>query len=273
MKADIQKEYDEKHNKVQENKKVIVEQIENIGVSVNVNTVLGEEERIKLTSLRKTIARNMTKSMYTVPHALCMDEVDVTELVNYREKVKNLFVDDKDIKLTYLPFIIKAVILALKDNPKFNGELDEEKDEYIIKKYYNIGIAVDTQEGLVVPVIKNADNSGMLKLTEESIRLSQAAREKKLKLDEIRESTFTITNFGSLGLSTGMPIINYPEVAILGVGKIQQKPIVINNDIAIRWMLPLSLSIDHRVLDGGDAGRFIASFKKYISYPDRLILY
>lgn len=270
MKADIQKQYEAKDNKLEETR--VVEVKPNV-TNINEKVVLGEEERIRLTSLRKTIAKNMSKSMYTAPHALCMDEVDVTELVNYREKVKNLFVEELDIKITYLPFIIKSSILALQDNPKLNAQLDEENDEYIIKKYYNMGIAVDTEEGLVVPVIKDADKIGLLNLMKESLRLSEAAREKKLKLDEIRGSTFTITNFGSLGLSTGMPIINYPEVAILGVGKIQQKPVVINNDIVIRWILPLSLSIDHRVLDGGDAGRFIASFKKYISNPETLVLY
>ncbi|QUH20118.1 dihydrolipoamide acetyltransferase family protein [Alkaliphilus sp. B6464] len=273
MKADIQNEYNVQDNKLKDNENIIVDNKENISANVKENTIAGYEQRIKLTSLRRTIAKNMAKSMYTAPHALCMDEVDVTELVNYREKVKNLFIDDKDIKFTYLPFIIKAVTLALKDNPKFNAQLDEENDEYIIKKYYNIGIAVDTEDGLVVPIIRNADKIGMLELMEESIRLSKAARDKKLKLDEIKGSTFTITNFGSLGLSTGMPIINYPEVAILGVGKIEQKPVVIDGEIVIRWILPLALSIDHRVLDGGDAGRFIDSLKTYITNPDRLILY
>ncbi|ABR47459.1 catalytic domain of components of various dehydrogenase complexes [Alkaliphilus metalliredigens QYMF] len=231
-----------------------------------------KEERIKLSMLRKTIGKRMTESFYTAPHALCIDEVDVTDLVAYREEMKNHFVEEKEIKITYLPFMIKAVMLALKDYPRFNAQLDEENQMLILKKYYNIGIAVDTPEGLTVPVIKDVDQKGLMSLMEESVRLSQSAKDKSLKLNQLKGSTFTITNLGSLGVKSGMPIINYPEVAIIGIGQIEQKPVVVDNEVVIRWMMPLSLSFDHRVLDGGDVGRFLNQFKKYIKDIKGLLL-
>lgn len=235
-----------------------------------VSTQAGKQ--IKLSSLRKTIAKRMTQSLYTAPHTTMMQEIDVTELVSYRESVKGLFLEEKGISITLLPFIIKAVVNALRENPKFNGQLEEGEETYLIKDDVHIGIAVDTSDGLLVPVIRNAPGKGILQLMEEIQRLSSGARERSIQIEDLKGSTFTISNYGSLGATFGTPIINYPEVAILGIGAITQKPVLIDGEIAVRWMLPLSLSIDHRVLDGGDAGRFVQSFKQSIQSPNRLLL-
>ncbi|WP_459764832.1 dihydrolipoamide acetyltransferase family protein [Alkaliphilus crotonatoxidans] len=229
-------------------------------------------ERIKLSSLRRTISKKMTESFFTAPHTTVMEEIDVTELVEYRQSIKELFKEEKGLSITFLPFIIKATTLALAENPKFNGQLDEDGEHYLIKQMIDIGIAVDTEDGLLVPVIRDANHRGIVGLMEEIQRLGNGARERSLKIDELKGSSFTITNYGALGASFGTPIINYPEVAILGVGRIEKKPVVIDDQIVIRWILPLSLAIDHRVLDGGDAGRFIKSFKKYIQRPNILLL-
>ena len=268
MKADIQRAYDNyKDRSVTKEEPLLQEAPAPIAPEVNT-----QEERIKLSSLRRTIAKKMTESMYTIPHAVCYQDVDITNLVEYRESIKNIFLEEKGFSITYLPFIIKALVLTLKDYPKFNSQLSLDGEAMIIKKNLDIGIAVDTNDGLMVPVIKAADKKGILQLMEEAVRLSTGARNKSLKLEELKGSTFTITNFGSVGASFGAPIINYPEVAILGIGKIEQKPVVIKNEIAIRWILPLSLAFDHRIIDGGDAGRFTKAFEKYIQEPDALLL-
>ncbi len=266
MKADIQKAYDIRRGKEESYPSPVAD----VAPVAAVENKL--EERVKLSTLRRTIARRMTESMFTIPHTVCYQDIDVTELVEYREGIKHLFLEEKGFSITYLPFIIKALILTLKKYPNFNSQLSAEGDYLIVKRYYDIGIAVDTNEGLMVPVIKSADKRSILELMEETVRLSSGARSKALKLEELKGSTFSITNFGAVGASSGAPIINYPEVAILGIGKIQQKPVVIDNEITIRWMLPISLAFDHRVVDGGDAGRFLQAFEAYIKEPDALLL-
>ena len=272
MKADIQRSFEAKQSKdIKPN--VPKEAIKTTSeAAVAIPDEKGLEESIKLSSLRKTIARKMTESMYTIPHAVCYQDIDITNLVDYRESVKNIFKEEKGFSITYLPFIIKAIVLALKDYPRFNSQLSADGEALIVKKYYDVGIAVDTTDGLMVPVIRSADKRSILELMEESVRLSNGARGKSLKLEELKGSTFTITNFGAVGASFGAPIINYPEVAILGIGKIEQKAVVINNEIVIRWILPISLAFDHRVVDGGDAGRLLKAFEKYIKEPDALLL-
>ncbi|WP_026478028.1 dihydrolipoamide acetyltransferase family protein [Alkaliphilus transvaalensis] len=260
MKEDIQKTYENKKlSSVEPSKKEGDSTIEN-------------EEIVKLTTLRKTISKKMTESFFTIPHSVVMAEIDVSALVEYREAIKNKFLDDQGLKITYLPFVIKALVQSLKENPKFNSQLSEDGQHLILKNYYHVGMAVDTEDGLLVPVIKNADQKGILSLMKEIDRLGEGARERKIKIEELKGSTFTITNFGSLGASLGTPIINYPEVAILGLGKIEKKPVVMEDEIVIRWMLPISVAIDHRVLDGGDAGRFLKSFKGYMEDPHSLLL-
>ncbi|MCD4714658.1 MAG: 2-oxo acid dehydrogenase subunit E2, partial [Clostridiales bacterium] len=228
-------------------------------------------QRVPMTMLRKTIANNMTLSKFTIPHTAVMDEADVTELVAFRTKVKALAAE-KGVKLTYLAFFIKAVVNGLKAYPYLNASLDETSDEIVLKHFFNIGIAVDTPEGLMVPVIKNADKLSLFEIANAIEDLTIRARERALKLDELSGGSFTITNYGAVGASFGVPIIKYPEAGILGVGAIVKKPVVIDDEIVIRQILPLSLSFDHRIIDGADAGRFVMTVKELLMNPELLLL-
>lgn len=227
--------------------------------------------RVAMSQIRKSIAEHMTKSKFTIPHTAVMDEVDVESLVQYRNEVK-LLARQKDVKLTYMPFFIKAVVRALKEHPIMNASLDEEHSEIIMHQDIHIGIAVDTPYGLMVPVIKHADKLSLLELAKKIEDLSSRAQEKALTLDEIHGSTFTLTNYGAFGSSFGVPVINYPEAAILGIGMIDKKPVVEEDEIVIRHRLPLSMSFDHRIIDGGDAGRFMITLKSLLVNPDLLLL-
>jgi pyruvate dehydrogenase E2 component (dihydrolipoamide acetyltransferase) len=233
--------------------------------------VTGDVERVKMSKLRKTIAKNMVLSKSTIPHTTTMDEYDVSKLVAFRKANKQL-AEAQGVKLTYLPFIIKAMALVLKEFPLFNASLDSETDEIVLKKFYNIGIAVDTDEGLIVPVIKNADQLSIFQIAKELETISTAARNRSLTLDQITNGTFSITNYGAGGSSYGVPVIKHPEVAIIGVGMITKKPVVVDDEIVIREVMPVSLSIDHRVIDGGDAGRFLTRLKAYLNDPMLLLL-
>lgn len=233
--------------------------------------VYGEVERVPISRIRKTISDNMVLSKSVIPHTSVMDDFDVTELVKLRTKQKEM-ARDRAISLTYMPFIIKALTIALKEFPVFNSSFDDIKDEIIYKKYYNIGIATDTPEGLMVPVLKDTNNKGILEIAKELEAIVERARNKTIGIEELYGGTFTITNYGALGSSYGVPVIRYPEVAILGIGKIDKKPVVINDEIVIRHMMPISLSIDHRIIDGGDAGRFLLRLKELLSNPMLLLL-
>jgi pyruvate dehydrogenase E2 component (dihydrolipoamide acetyltransferase) len=213
----------------------------------------------------------MVKSKSTAAQVTHVDEVDMTEIVQLREKAK-ASAERRGVKLTYLPFIIKALIPALKQYPYLNASLDDEKEEIILRRYYNIGIATDTDQGLVVPVIKDAEHKSITQLAAEIATLSDKARAGQLTLNEIQGSTFTITSVGSIGGMFATPIINYPEVAILGVHKISKRPVVKDNEIMIRDTTYLSLSFDHRVLDGAMAARFVNTIKQYLEDPKLLLL-
>jgi pyruvate dehydrogenase E2 component (dihydrolipoamide acetyltransferase) len=230
-----------------------------------------DEERIPIKGIRKTIGERMVKSLFTAPHVVSMDEADVTELVDLREKKKKL-AEEKGVKLTYLAFILKAATVALKQHPYLNASLDAQKNEIVLKRYYNIGIAVDTPEGLMVPVIKNADRKSIMEIAKESERLAEEARTRKIKLPDLKGNTFTITNIGSIGGIFSTPIINPPDVAILGVHRIRDMPVVINDEVKIRKILPLVLSFDHRVLDGAQAARFMNTLIEHLKDPDLLLL-
>ncbi|MEX2104654.1 MAG: dihydrolipoamide acetyltransferase family protein, partial [Bacilli bacterium] len=207
------------------------------------------EERIPLRGLRKIISEAMSKSVYTAPHVTVMDEVDVTKLVQFRTRAK-VSAQEAGIKLTYLPFIVKAIISGLKKFPTLNASLDDVNKEIVLKKNYHIGIATATEDGLIVPVVKNADRKSMYFIASEISDLATRARDRKASVDELKGSTFTITNIGSAGGMFFTPVINYPEVAILGVGRISEKPWVINGELAIASVMSLSLSFDHRLIDG-----------------------
>lgn len=234
--------------------------------------MFGYVERVPLKGVRKAIARHMVESIFTAPHVTHMDEADVTRLHNHREREKRI-AEAKGIKLTYLPFVIKACIAALKKHPRFNSTLDDEHEEIVLKKYYNIGVAVDTENGLMVPAVKGADQKNIFSLAREIIELAEKARSRELDLADFRGGTFTITNIGSLGGIFATPIINYPEVAILAVGRITERLVVDKErKIHVRKILPLSLAFDHRVVDGADAAEFMNTIKERLEDPDLLMM-
>jgi len=228
-------------------------------------------ERIPLTKIRKTIAEKMTQSRFTIPHTTAMDELDVTELYEFRKRYKDSL-REEEINLTFMPFIIKATIAVLKKMPEFNSTLDEENDELILKKFYHIGIATDTERGLMVPVIRDADRLSIIELAKIVDEISSKAKNNQIELKDLKGSSFTITNYGSIGGYYGIPIINYPESAILGVGRIVQKPIIKNDEIVKAWVLPLSLSYDHRIIDGASGARFLNMMKEILENPEMLLL-
>jgi pyruvate dehydrogenase E2 component (dihydrolipoamide acetyltransferase) len=231
----------------------------------------GYIERIPLRGVRRSIAKAMVRSKFTAPHVTAMDEADVTALWKIREKEKKA-AEKKGIKLTILPFIIKAVIAGLTEHPSLNATLDEENEEIILKKYFNIGLATDTPEGLMVPVVKNAKEKSIFELAQEMAQLAQKARKRTIDLADLKGGTFTITNFGTVRGMYGTPIINYPEVAILGVGRIQDMPVVRDRKVVVRKMIPLSLSFDHRVVDGAEAARFLNTVIARLEDPDLILL-
>jgi pyruvate/2-oxoglutarate dehydrogenase complex dihydrolipoamide acyltransferase (E2) component len=230
-----------------------------------------QEERIPLRGIRRKIAEQMVRSKYTAPDFLYADEADFNELVAWRKELSEL-VKPQGVKLTYLPFLIKALISALKAYPTLNASLDESTQELVLKKVYHMGIAAASPQGLLVPVIQHADQLSILDLAREIERLSGAVREGKAKPEELKGSTFTITNIGVIGGLISAPIINYPEVAILGFNKIYQKPVVWQGEIVARWVCTLSLSVDHRVVDGADAAYFLRHMIQLLENPKRLLL-
>ncbi|QBS38319.1 2-oxo acid dehydrogenase subunit E2 [Thermaerobacter sp. FW80] len=232
----------------------------------------GGEQRVPLRGLRKRIAEKMVQSMYTAPHVTHVEEVDVTELVELRRTALPL-AEERGIKLTYLPFIAKAVVAALQQFPIFNASLDDERQEIVLKGYYHIGVATATDEGLIVPVVRDVDRKSIFQIAREIAALTEAARARRIALDDVRGSTFTITNVGALGGGVwSTPIINYPEVAILGVHKFRETPVVRDGQIVVRTITYLALSFDHRVADGADAVRFVNRIKAYLEQPSLLFL-
>ena len=231
----------------------------------------GPIERLALRGLRRTIARNLMASQRATVSVTGMDEADITELWELREREKKAL-QARGIHLTFLPFLIKAVQHSLAEHPRLNASVDEEREEIILKKYYNMGIAVDTPEGLMVPVIKDISKKTVLELAEEIQELSKKAHERKITLEELKGSTFTITNYGHFGGTFATPVINYPDVAILGSGRISEKPWVKDGQIVIRKILPLSLTFDHRVTDGVDASLFLSKVMAYLEDPALLFI-
>lgn len=233
----------------------------------------GEKEtRIPLKGIRKVIAQNMRKSVDHAAHFSHMDEVDAQNLVAARSKLKDI-AKEKGIQLSYLPFLVKALCCALKDYPMLNASLDEEAQEIVVKNYYNIGIAVATKdEDLVVPVIANADQKGLLEIAQEIRELADKAQSNKLTPQDLSGGTFTITSLGVLAGTYATPIINYPQVGILGFYAIQDRPVVRNSQVVIRKMANLSVSIDHRVVDGALAAKFTKALIQYLETPESMLL-
>jgi pyruvate dehydrogenase E2 component (dihydrolipoamide acetyltransferase) len=230
-----------------------------------------QPDRQPLTGLRRRIAEHMERSWRTVPHATAFDELDGSELVALRQALRAT-AQQRGARLTYMPLLVKLLIPALKEFPVFNASFDEEQRAIVYKKDYHIGIATDSPEGLMVTVLRNADQLTLLQIAAQLEHLIEGAQKRSLSLQEVSGSTFTLNNVGSFGGSSGTPIINYPEVAILAVGRLQEKAVVRNGAIVARPMMPLALSFDHRVIDGALAGRFLARFKELVEHPQQLML-
>ncbi|MDV3278513.1 MAG: 2-oxo acid dehydrogenase subunit E2 [Nitrososphaerales archaeon] len=229
----------------------------------------GKEELVPLRGIRKTIADRLLKSQQTTAQVTHVDEADATELVLLREELKPM-AEKRGVKLTYLPLLIKALIPALKEFPYVNSAMDEQAGNIVLKKYYNIGIATDTEQGLVVPVVKDADSKDVFALAVEIDRLAARARSGQLTLEEVRGSTFTVTNVGAIGGLFATPIINMPEAAILGTHKITKRAVVRDGKIEARDTMFLSLTFDHRILDGAYAARFTSRLIDAIQDRTRL---
>ncbi len=230
------------------------------------------EEIIPIRGIRRKIAEHLRLSKDRAVHTLHVDEIDMTEVVALRKKLKP-YAEEMGVKLTYLPIIMKALVPALKKHPFLNAVVDDEQGVIILKKYYNFGVAVDTPDGLIVPVIKNVDRKSILEIARELADISQRAREGKLELEELQDATFSITNIGSIGGVIAYPVIDYPRVAIMGTHKIKKMPVVNDNDeIVIRHMMYVSLTFDHRVLDGAEAARFTRDLAYILEHPEVFIL-
>ena len=225
----------------------------------------GEIENQKLTKIKRITGKRLQAAWQTIPHVTQFDEADITDLDTYRKKLKEKLLKD-GIKVTFLPFLIKALTHALKEMPEFNSSLDSSSTNLVIKKYINIGIAVDTPTGLVVPVISNADQKSISDLSIELVDISNRARNKKLKPAELKGGTFTISSLGGIGGSFFTPIINPPEVAIIGVSQSVWKNTFNRNEkkSELKYIMPFSLSYDHRIIDGADGARFTKRFKEIL---------
>jgi pyruvate dehydrogenase E2 component (dihydrolipoamide acetyltransferase) len=231
----------------------------------------GPVERQPLTHLRRTIAERMTLSATIVPHVTHFDRADITDLdaliTRNLERGR-----ERGVTLTLTSFILKASALALRAHPQFNASLDAPAGELVVKRYVHLGVAVATERGLIVPVIRDVDRKPVIELARELAALAQRTRDGKATLDDLRGGTFTVTNIGALGGTGAMPIINYPEVAILGIARARQEPVVRDGAIVPRLLLPMSLTFDHRVADGADGARFASDIVRRLEHPDELLL-
>lgn len=229
------------------------------------------ETREKMSGMRKAIAKAMVNSKQTSPHVTHMDEVVVDDLWDHRKKFKDIAAE-QDVKLTFLPYVVKAIVSTLKKFPELNTSIDNETMEIIQKHYYNIGIAADTERGLVVPVIKDANTKSMFEISNEINELAEKARDGKLSGDEMKGGSMSISNLGSAGGSHFTPVINQPEVAILGIGRIEEKAIVRDGQVVPARVLALSLSYDHRQVDGMKAQTALNHMKRLLNNPELLLM-
>ncbi len=235
------------------------------------NFTTGGEERVPLKGIRKKIADNLQMAKRVIPHFTLMDEANVTKLIEMRQELKPV-AEKMGVKVTYMPFVMKALMATVREFPKFNGMIDDAAQEIVYKKYFNIGFAADTPNGLLVPVIKNADQKTIYQLSQEIVDLATRARDGKLALEEMKGATFTITNIGSVGGTYATPIINHPEVAIFGMYKIQERPIITDGELDVASFMNFTVTCDHRLIDGAEAARFLAAFIARIESPGRLMM-
>ncbi|MEC8277856.1 MAG: dihydrolipoamide acetyltransferase family protein [Myxococcota bacterium] len=231
----------------------------------------GEDQTVKIIGLRRKIAEKMRESVQLAPHFTYVDEVDATELVTIRQNLKSQAAE-YGVKLTYIPFIMKALVTVFREFPTVNAVMNETEFSMTVRGEVNIGIATDTPQGLYVPVIKNVEQKSILELAIEIADITQRTREGKVQLSELTGGTFTITSVGNIGGRFATPIINHPEVAILGVNQIHDRPMVIDGNIVARKMMYLSPSFDHRVIDGAVAARFVSALKRVLENPASLLL-
>jgi pyruvate dehydrogenase E2 component (dihydrolipoamide acetyltransferase) len=231
----------------------------------------GPTEIQPLNTVRKLSGANLHRSWVTVPHVTQFDEADVTELEAFRKSQK-AEAESRGIKLTFLPFVMKAIVAGLEEFPHFNSSLDKTGENLIIKNYFHLGVAVDTPQGLVAPVVRNVNQKGIFELAGELMELSTKARERKLHPADLQGATFTISSLGGIGGTFFTPIVNHPEVAVLGVGRMEERPVYRGEELERRLILPLSLSYDHRVIDGADAVRFTGRLVHFLSDLRRILL-
>ncbi len=232
----------------------------------------GQVRRSKMSGIRKAIAVNMARSSSTIPHVTNFDDADITELERIRKGGLSDYVGT-EIKLTMMAFVMKAVAQSLKLHPLVNASIDMESEQIIYKQYVNIGVAVDTERGLVVPVVRDVDRMSIPRIAQALTAVTELARKAQFTLNDLKGGTFTISNLGAVGGTYSTPIINPPEVAVLLVGRSRKLPIVVEGDrTEIRLMMPLSLSYDHRLVDGATAARFLNEVINYLKVPGRLLL-
>lgn len=250
-----------------------VEPTQTTAAAKSAQTAISElpETREKMSGIRKSIANAMVNSKHKAPHVTLHDEIDVTDLVAHRKRFKPIAAE-KDIKLTYLPYVVKALVSALKEFPILNASIDDETDEIVYKHYFNVGIAADTEKGLLVPVVKDADKKSIFAISKEINELAKKAQEGKLSPDEMKGASCTITNIGSAGGQWFTPVINYPEAAILGIGRIAEKPVVKDGEIVAAPVLALSLSFDHRIVDGATAQYALNQVKRLLNDPQLIMM-
>ncbi|MCR6111277.1 2-oxo acid dehydrogenase subunit E2 [Bacillus sp. A301a_S52] len=229
------------------------------------------ETREKMSGIRKAISKAMVNSKRTAPHVTLMDEVEVANLVAHRKQFKPV-AEEKGVKLTYLPYVVKALTSAIREYPMLNTSLDDSTEEIVHKHYYNIGIAADTEKGLLVPVVKDTDRKSIFRISDEINQLATKAREGSLSSEEMKGASTTITNIGSAGGQWFTPVINHPEVAILGLGRIQEKAVVKDGEVVVAPVLALSLSFDHRMIDGATAQHALNHIKRLLNDPQLLVM-
>ena len=227
----------------------------------------GPVSKKPLSSLRRTIGQKMQESWQTIPHVTQFDEADITALMELRKKYNPEY-EKKGGSLTVTVLILKTILAALKKYPNFNSSLDEASGDLVLKNYYHLGIAVDTEQGLIVPVLKDADKKSVLDLSKELTALAEKTRQRKIAVEDLQGGTFTLSNLGSIGGQHFTPIVNKPQVAILGIARGLMKPVVKNGKVETRLMLPLALSYDHRVIDGADGARFIKEIVTGLESPN-----
>jgi pyruvate dehydrogenase E2 component (dihydrolipoamide acetyltransferase) len=233
--------------------------------------LFGPVERVPFRGVRRTMARHLAESVAKQAQVTTMDEADVTIIKRIKEKERTVAAE-RGVRLTYLAFAIKACTAALKRFPRLNATLEESGDEFVLKRYYNVGIAIDTKSGLVVPNIKDAEQKSIFEIAAQIVDLVDRAEQRKIEVRELHGGTFTITNYGAVGGTFATPVINYPEVAILGMGRVRELPVVREEKVVTRLMLPLSLTFDHQLIDGAEAARFLNLVIGYLEDPDLLLL-